>query len=89
MNELNELYEAIKDVVFTCENMELELECVKTLKQKYNNLCECEEEMEFFDGGDGVEWEVWINKKTNKKYVVPIQIQRFFEDAEELINQEW
>ena len=44
MNELNELYEAIKDVVFTCEDMELELECVKTLKQKYNNVCECEEE---------------------------------------------
>jgi len=48
-----------------------------------------EQEMEFYDGGDGVEWEVWINKKTNKKYVVPIQIQRFFEDAEELENQEW
>ena len=25
MNELNELYEAIKDVVFTCEDMELEI----------------------------------------------------------------
>ena len=59
----------------------------ETINKEVKNINE--EEMEFFDGGDGVEWEVWINKKTNKKYVVPIQIQRFFEDAEELINQEW
>ena len=58
-----------------------------TIDKEVKNINE--KEMEFYNGGDGVEWEVWINKKTNKKYVVPIQIQRFFEDAEELNNQEW
>jgi len=58
-----------------------------TIDKEVKNINE--KEMEFYDGGDGVEWEVWIHKKTNKKYVVPIQIQRFFEDAEELENQEW
>ena len=53
---------------------------VKNINQK---------EMEFYDGGDGVEWEVWIDKKNNKKYVIPIQIQRFWDDAEELENQDW
>ena len=59
----------------------------ETINKEVKNINE--NGMEFYDGGDGVEWEVWIDKKTNKKYVVPIQIQRFFEDAEELINQEW
>jgi len=39
--------------------------------------------------GDGVEWEIWRDKKTNKKYAVPIEIQRYFEDAEELKNQDY
>ena len=51
-------------------------------KIEYNNA-------EFYDSGDGVEYEIWIDKKTNKKYVVPIQIQRYLEDAEELENQDW
>ena len=59
----------------------------ETINKEVKNINE--NGKEFYDGGDGVEWEVWIDKKTNKKYVVPIQIQRFFEDAEELINQEW
>ena len=58
-----------------------------TIDKEVKNINE--QEMEFYDGGDGVEWEVWIDKKTNKKYVVPIQIQRYFEDAEELENQDW
>ena len=58
-----------------------------TIDKEVKNINE--KEMEFYNGGDGVEWEVWINKKTNKEYVVPIQIQRFFEDSEELNNQEW
>ena len=44
MKELQALYDAIKDVVFTCEDMELNLECINNLKEKYNNLCEDEEE---------------------------------------------
>ncbi len=58
-----------------------------TIDKEVKNINE--QEMEFYDGGDGVEWEVWIDKKTNRKYVVPIQIQRYFEDAEELENQDW
>ena len=44
VKELNELYEAIKDVVATNEELGLDLGCIKTLKEKYNTLCECEEE---------------------------------------------
>mgnify|MGYP004453822879 CR=1 FL=1 len=44
MGELQKLYDAIKKVIYTCEDMELYLECVDNLKEKYNNLCECEEE---------------------------------------------
>jgi hypothetical protein len=51
-------------------------------KIDYNNA-------EFYDSGDGVEYEIWICKKTNKRFVVPIEIQRYFEDAEELENQDW
>ncbi len=44
MKELQALYDAIKEVVFTCEEMDLKLDCVDNLKEKYNNLCEDEEE---------------------------------------------
>jgi hypothetical protein len=44
MKELEELYDAIKEVVSTCEEMNLRLDCVENLKEKYNNLCEDEEE---------------------------------------------
>ena len=58
-----------------------------TINKEVKNINE--EGMEFYDGGDGVEWEVWRDKKTNKKYIVPIEIKRRFEDAEELKNQDW
>ena len=45
-----------------------------TIDKEVKNINE--QEMGFYDSGDGVEWEVWIDKKTNKKYVIPIQIQR-------------
>ena len=51
-------------------------------KIDYNNA-------EFYDSGDGVEYEIWICKKTNKKFVVPIEIQRYFEDATEIENEEY
>jgi len=51
-------------------------------KIDYNNA-------EFYDAGDGVEYEIWICKKTNKKFVVPIEIQRYFEDATEIENQDY
>ena len=57
-----------------------------TIEKKVKNLSD---NLEFYDGGDGVEWEVWIDNKNNKKYVIPIQIQRFWDDAEELIDQDW
>ena len=51
-------------------------------KIDYNNA-------EFYDTGDGVEYEIWICKKTNIKFVVPIEIQRYFEDAREIENQDY
>ena len=40
-----------------------------------------------FDYGDGVEWEVWVCKKCDYKYVVPIQIQRYWEDMEQVVKK--
>ena len=51
-------------------------------KLDYNNA-------EFYEGGDGVEYEIWICKKTSKKFVVPIEIQRNFEDATEIKNKDY
>lgn len=41
-----------------------------------------EEDVNFDDGGDGVEYEVWVNPKTNQLYRVPIEIVRNFDNAE-------
>ena len=43
----------------------------------------------FYDSGDGVEYEIWICKKTSKKFVVPIEIKRYFEDAIEIENKDY
>ena len=51
-------------------------------KIDYNNA-------EFYDSGDGVEYEIWICKKTSKKFVVPIEIKRYFEDAIEIENKDY
>lgn len=41
-----------------------------------------EENLEFFEGGDGTEYEVWKHKTTDQLYRVPIQIERYFGEAE-------
>ena len=51
------------------------------------NKC-CEEENLEFDCGDGIEWEVWICEKCKLKYLVPIQIQRYWEDMEQVVEKE-
>ena len=51
---------------------------------KEEELIKVAEKLEFHDGGDGVEWELWIDKKTDKLYRVPIEIVRDFSDKEEV-----
>lgn len=36
-----------------------------------------------YDGGDGVEYEIWLDEETGKRYNIPIQITRYFDDMEE------
>lgn len=47
----------------------------------YDITPEIIERLEFFDGGDGVEYEVWIDIKTRLTYRVPIKIVRDFNNA--------
>ena len=58
----------------------------KTIDKKSNKCC-TEENLEYFDGGDGVEWETWECQKCFNLYVVTIEITRYF-DQIELIKQE-
>ena len=44
MEELQKLYDCIKDVIDTDEELNLNLDCIKELKKAYNNLCDEEEE---------------------------------------------
>ena len=44
------------------------------------------ERLEWYDGGDGVTYEYWIDPETRKTYLVDIEIVRDFENAEE---EEW
>tara|TARA_R100000655_G_scaffold24693_2_gene50130 strand:+ start:1958 stop:2098 length:141 start_codon:yes stop_codon:yes gene_type:complete len=44
MEELQALYDSIKEVVTHCDNMGFKHYCMDNLKEKYNNLCETEEE---------------------------------------------
>ena len=53
----------------------------ETTNDKPNKCC-IEENLEFYDGGDGVEWETWECEECNNLYVVPIEIQRYFKDIE-------
>ena len=41
-----------------------------------------------YDYGDGVENEYWRCRKCDKLWYVPIQIQRFWDDAELVISEE-
>ena len=56
-------------------------------KTGMQNKC-CIDNLDFYYYGDGVEWEMWECKKCKLKYVVPIDIQRFYEDASVILNQE-
>ena len=44
MEDLQKLYDCIKDVIATDEELDLNLDCIKELKKAYNNLCDEEEE---------------------------------------------
>ena len=48
----------------------------------------CKDNIEFFYHGDGVEWELYECSECKLKYVVPIEIQRFYDDASLVINNE-
>jgi len=39
--------------------------------------------LEWYDMGDGIEFELWIDTKTEILYRVPIEIVRDFDNAEE------
>lgn len=47
----------------------------------YDITPEIIERLEFIEGGDGVEYERWIDRKTNLVYRVPIEIVRDFNNA--------
>ena len=42
MEDLQKLYDCIKDVIATDEDLNLNLDCIKELKKAYNNLCDNE-----------------------------------------------
>ena len=44
------------------------------------NTCCTSKNLEFDEGGDGVEWEQWKCTKCFCKYVVPIEIIRDFDE---------
>ena len=46
----------------------------------FQNKC-CRDNLDFFYYGNGVEWEMYECSKCKLKYVVPIEIQRFYDDA--------
>ena len=41
------------------------------------------ERLEWYDGGDNVTYEYWIDPQTGKTYLVDIEIVRDFDNAEE------
>ena len=55
---------------------------IKTIERKfkYGDLT--------YDGGDGVEYEIWLDEETRKKYIIPIQITRYFDEIEEVEENE-
>ena len=48
----------------------------------YDITPEIIERLEFWEGGDRVEFELWIDRKTNFVYRVPIKIVRDFDNAD-------
>ena len=57
------------------------------IKEGMQNKC-CVNNLHFFYYGDGVEWEMWECGKCKLKYVVPIEIQRYWDDASVVLNEE-
>ena len=57
------------------------------IKEGLQKKC-CKDNLEFFYYGDGVEWEMWECKKCKLKYVVPIEIVRYWDGASVVLNQE-
>ena len=39
-------------------------------------------DLEWYDGGDGIEYEIWIDTDTDQLYKVPIEIVRNFKEKE-------
>ena len=35
-----------------------------------------------YDGSDGIEYEIWLDEETGKRYNIPIQITRYFNQME-------
>ena len=48
----------------------------------------CKDNLEFYFEGDGVEWEMWECEECKLKYVVPIEIVRYFDGASVILNEE-
>ena len=56
-------------------------------KKGMQNKC-CNDNIEFYYQGDGVEWEMWECSKCKLKYVIPIEIQRYFAQAKVITHME-
>ena len=54
----------------------------KKREETFNQICQ--EELEWYDAGDGVEYEVWMNTTTKKLYKVEIEVVRNFNEMEEV-----
>lgn len=48
---------------------------------------EIRERLEWYDGGDGVEFELWIDPETEIIYEVPLYIKRDFKNSEKSVIQ--
>jgi hypothetical protein len=51
------------------------------MKTKDKITSEIIERLEWYDVGDGIEFEIWIDAKTEILYRVPIEIVRYFDNA--------
>lgn len=59
-------------------------ECPTTISNPHNpELSEIQKRLEWYAGGDGVEYELWIDSKTQIIYSVPIEIIRNHCEAKE------
>ena len=73
--EIQEVLEEESGCIFTSKGCEI--------FQKLNS----NDDLEFFDGGDGVEYEIWQNKITKQNFRVPIEIVRDFANMEATQNE--